>query len=182
MVDLLASGLDGVGGLRTIDSRTVLARWQETVGDTEAVDLALALEAAGRTGARYGLSGSAVALGPNVRMSADLYDLSDGAKVAHGSAEGPADSVLVLVDRLGLDLMTDLLNEIGGEAIAPQRIASITTQSLPALSAFLEGEARFRRGDFEGAVSFLEAALDEDPDFSLALFRLYQCTSASGGW
>jgi len=174
MVDLLTAGLDGVGGLRTIDSRTVLARWHETVGDTEVVDLALALAAAGRTGARYALSGSAVALGPNVRLSADLYDLSDGSEVAQGSAEGPADSVLVLVDQLGMDLMRDFLEESGGQTLAPQRIAGLTTSSLPALRAFLEGEAHFRRGDLEDAIISMEEALQFDPTFSLALFRLYQ--------
>ncbi len=174
MVDLLAAGLDGVGGLRTIDSRTVLARWQETVGDRGVVDLEVALQAAGRTGARYGILGSAVALGPNVRMTADLYDLSDGSEVAQGSAEGPADSVLVLVDELGLDLMRGFLEEAGGETLAPQRIASLTTSSLPALSAFLEGEAHFRRGDLEEAVASMESALEADSTFSLALFRLYQ--------
>ena len=174
MVDLLAAGLDGVGGLRTIDSRTVLARWQETVGEQDVVDLALALEAAGRTGARYGLAGSAVALGPNVRMTADLYDLSDGSEVAQGLSEGPADSVLVLVDELGLDLMRDFLKESGGETLAPQRIASLTTSSLPALSAFLEGEAHFRHGDLEEAITSMETALAADSTFSLALFRLYQ--------
>ena len=174
MVDLLAAGLDGVGGLRTIDSRTVLARWQETVGDRGVVDLEVALQAAGRTGARYGILGSAVALGPNVRMTADLYDLSDGSEVAQGSAEGPADSVLVLVDELGLDLMRGFLQEAGGETLAPQRIASLTTSSLPALSAFLEGEAHFRRGDLEESVASMESALEADSTFSLALFRLYQ--------
>jgi tetratricopeptide (TPR) repeat protein/TolB-like protein len=174
MVDLLAAGLDGVGGMRTIDSRTVLARWEETAGGGGPVDLDRALTAAGRTGARYSITGSAVALGPNVRLTADLYDLSDGSKVAQGAAEGPADSVLVLTDQLGLDLMRDFLAERGGEEVTTERLASLTTPSLPALRSYLEGEAHFRRGELTEAAASLEEAVEVDSTFAMALFRLYQ--------
>lgn len=56
MVDLLSTNLDGAVGLRTIDSRTVLARWREGVTDDRALDLASALDVARRTGARYARS------------------------------------------------------------------------------------------------------------------------------
>ena len=173
MVDLLSAGLDGVGGFRTIDSKTVLARWQETVGDAATVDLDLALTAAGRTGARYALSGSAVAIGPSVRLTADIYDLSDGSEIAQATAEGPADSVLAVVDRLGLNLMRELLAETGSDAVAPQRLASLTTPSLPALRAFLDGEAHFRRAEFTQAITSFEEAVAADSTFALALYRLF---------
>ncbi len=35
MVNLLSTNLDGAAGLRAINSRTVLARWDDTVGDSE---------------------------------------------------------------------------------------------------------------------------------------------------
>ena len=57
MVDLLSTHLDGMGGFRTIASRTVMARWREHVADEEEPDLRTSLEAAARTGARYGLVG-----------------------------------------------------------------------------------------------------------------------------
>ncbi|MGH7588916.1 MAG: serine/threonine-protein kinase, partial [Gemmatimonadota bacterium] len=62
MVDLLSMGLDGAGGLRAIDSRTLLARWSESVGSGVA-DLRLSLDVARRAGANYALVGSAVAAG-----------------------------------------------------------------------------------------------------------------------
>ena len=64
--------LDGVPGLRPIGSRTVLARWNEDVRDL--ADLPTMIEVARRTGARYALVGSAVAIGGEVRFGADLYD------------------------------------------------------------------------------------------------------------
>ena len=60
MVDVLSTNLDGMGGYRAIDSRTVMARWRERVGSEEAPDLRTSLEAAARTGARFGLVGSVV--------------------------------------------------------------------------------------------------------------------------
>jgi hypothetical protein len=40
MVDVLSNNLDGLGGNRTIDSRTVLARWRERVPGEALPDLA----------------------------------------------------------------------------------------------------------------------------------------------
>jgi hypothetical protein len=57
MVDVLSTNLDGVTGLRAIDSRTVLARWREAVGERDTPDLSLALGAARRMGAQYGVVG-----------------------------------------------------------------------------------------------------------------------------
>ena len=45
MVDLLSTNLDDVGGYRTIDSRTVMARWHEAVAEEgEVADLATTLD------------------------------------------------------------------------------------------------------------------------------------------
>ena len=67
MVDLLSTNLDGMGGYRTIDSRTVLARWREHVGDETSPDLSAALTAAGETGARFAVVGSANGVGGDLR-------------------------------------------------------------------------------------------------------------------
>ena len=178
MVDVLAAGLDGVGGIRTIDSRTTLARWNEANRREGERDLRSALEAGGRTGARYVLLGSAVQMGASVRLSAEIYDLVDGSVAGRGASEGPADSLLVLVDRLGAAVTTDFLGASGAGTLTRQRIASVTTGSLPALRSYLDGEALFRRGDLEGAIRSMESAVEADSTFALALFRLYQAM----GW
>src|SRR5687767_3202452 len=53
LVDLLSTNLDGAGGLRAIDSRTVLARWRELVPEGGVADLPTALEVARRSGGKY---------------------------------------------------------------------------------------------------------------------------------
>ena len=173
MVDLLATNLDGVGGLRTTDSRTVLARWRENVREDATADLQTVLTVAREAAARYALLGSAVAIGPNVRLSAEVYDVATGNKLGDGRAEGPADSVLALVDRLSVDVLKGMLGGRTSDVMPTnRRAASLTTSSLPALKAYLEGEALFRRSDFSGAMAALERAVTEDSTFALAYYRL----------
>jgi class 3 adenylate cyclase/tetratricopeptide (TPR) repeat protein len=175
MVDLLSTNLDGAGGLRAIDSRTVLARWREVAGD-EDPDLATALEVGRRAGARYTLLGSIVSIGDGVRLTADVYDVNGGAKLGSGTVEGAQDSVFALVDRLSIEV----LRAIGGDPAAAGSVslARATTTSLPALKAFMEGEVLYRHGDFEAAVPAYERAVEADSTFALALFRL----STAYGW
>src|SRR5687768_115297 len=175
MVDLLSTNLDGAGDLRAIDSRTVLARWREATGG-EDPDLETALDVGRRAGARYALLGGVVSIGDGVRLTADVYDVEGGAKLGSGTVEGSQDSVFMLVDRLSIEI----LRAIGGDASAAGgvNLARATTTSLPALKAFMEGEALYRRGDFRAAVPAYERAVEADTTFALALFRL----STAYGW
>ncbi|HET9332422.1 MAG TPA: adenylate/guanylate cyclase domain-containing protein [Gemmatimonadota bacterium] len=177
MVDLLSTNLDGVGGLRAIDSRTVLARWNESVPEGQRADLATALEVGRSAGARYVLLGSAVSLGSDVRLSAELYDVEGGERLGQGQAVGSPDSVLVLVDRLSIEILRAVLQ--GKEGDLPDvNLARATTTSLPALKAFLEAEVLFRRGDFEAAIPAYERAVEADSTFAMANWRL----ATSYGW
>lgn len=178
MVDLLATNLDGMGGFRTIDSRTVMAQWRERVPGEETPDLRTALEAAARTGARYAVVGAMVGNPAGVRMSADIYDLSSGAKVGQVSQEGGADEVLTLTSALSVDLTRELLAETGQGGVQDVRLPGLTTTSLPALRAYLEGEAVFRQANFAAAVAAYERAVALDSLFALAWLRL----SNSYGW
>jgi tetratricopeptide (TPR) repeat protein len=170
IVDLLAPGLDGVAGYRTIASRTVLAEWREQVGEGD-VDLDAALAVAGSTGARYGMVGNVVALGGTVRLTAEVYDLADGSKVADGAAEGSEDEMLPLVEELGLDAIRDLMGAVGGEGVSQQLPARLTTTSLAAARAFLEGESHYRAGRFNEAVQAYEEAMEADSTFGLPVLR-----------
>src|SRR5688572_16040913 len=94
MMDLLTHGLDGVGGFRTIDSRTLMARWRDNTTEGATADLSTTLKVAQATGARYALEGSVVGLGPAVRLAATIYDVDTRKEVARGQVEGPATDVL----------------------------------------------------------------------------------------
>ncbi len=172
MVDLLSANLDDVGGYRTIDSRTVLARWNEAVPGDEIADLATMLDVARATGARYVIAGNVMAIGSDVRLAADVYEVSSGQEVGSGQVEGPVDSLVSLSNRLAVQALQALLAEEGGESVTARAAMSLTTASLPALKAYLEGEAYYRRADFDRAIEAYERALVEDRDMALAHFRL----------
>ena len=171
MVDLLATGLDGVGGLRAIHSRTVLARWSEEVGDRDPADLPSALAVARRTGAGYAMVGSLVNAGPRIRLVAEIYDLAADRPLGQAQVEGGSDSILGLVDRLGMQTVSLILERDPGD-LGALDLAGITTTSLVALKAYLEGEARFRRSEFRRATEAWGRAVTADSMFALAYLGL----------
>ncbi len=175
-VDLIGSNLDGAAGLRAIDSRTVLARWHETVKGEEP-DLETSLDVARRTGARYALVGSAVALGRDLRLNADIYDLGTGRSIGQAQVQGAPDSVYMLVDRLSIESLQAIL---GGDAADLPRIdlARVTTASLPALKSYLDGELLYRKADWTGALADYREAIAADSTFALAWGRIAEAI----GW
>ena len=171
MVDLLSANLDGVAGLRAIDSRTVLARWREAVQKAGVPDLEKALEVARGTGARYAVIGSVVSSGSGMRLGARIHSLPDGRSLASLHVEGPPDSVFALVDRLSIDVLAAIWQ--GREQPRGDvDLARITTSSLPALKAYLEGESLLRRAEFDGAIAAYERAIAADSTFAFAVYHL----------
>ncbi|MGH7567097.1 MAG: adenylate/guanylate cyclase domain-containing protein, partial [Gemmatimonadota bacterium] len=150
-VDLVGSNIDGAAGLRAIDSRTLLARWHETVDEGEQPDLATSLDVARLTGARYALLGSAVALGRDLRLTADIYDVASGQNLGQAQVQGAPDSVYMLVDRLSIEVLRTILDRPADD-LPRVELARITTASLPALRAYLEGEVLYRKADWHAAI------------------------------
>ena len=169
MADLLATNLDGVTGLRAIDSRTVLARTQGRNGASS--DLTRAIGLARETGARFAVLGSAVSSGASLRISTTVYTVPGGATLSTFQADGPIDSVFSLVDQLSIAILAAVWQ--GRERPAHGvDLAHITTRSLPALKAYLNGEQRLRRGDWGGAIAAYEQAVAADSTFAFAHYHL----------
>jgi tetratricopeptide (TPR) repeat protein len=174
MVDLMSANLDGLSDFRAVDARTLLARWNREIGETADVELERALRVAGATGARYAVVGSGVDVGSQVRFTASIYDLADGRQVGSGTrVEGGEDEVLSLIDALTVDVMRSILSGSGATSQAQTlRLASLLTESVPALRYYLEGDAHFRRARFPEARDAFQEAIAEDSTFALAYWRL----------
>lgn len=170
MIDLLSIVLGGTTELRTVDARTVLARWRESVGETQP-DLDGALAVARATGARYAVLGSIVSVAQGLRLSARIHALPAGSELTSLQVQGPADSLFSLVDRLAIDIL-DATWQGEEQPQRPIDLTRNTTSSLPALKAFLQGESLLRQADFAGAVADYERAVAEDSTFAFALFHL----------
>jgi tetratricopeptide (TPR) repeat protein len=98
----------------------------------------------------------------HLTINATLLDTPGGGVAARASVEGPADSLTRLVDLLAAKLLAL------GAGESEQRLASLTSTSLDALRAYLDGEALLRRGAFAEGLNKFKAALELDSTFALA--------------
>jgi tetratricopeptide (TPR) repeat protein len=171
MVDLLSTGLDGAGGLRTIPAGTLMARWRESVVGTETPELTIALEVARRSRAKYALVGSVVAIDSDVRIVVDIYDANTNERLGQAKVEGSPDDVLPLVDRLAVDVLRVILQK-GEEELPEINVASLTTESSAALQAYLEGQVHFRHFELTAAEKAYKRAVEADSTFALAHYQL----------
>ncbi|HEY7530240.1 MAG TPA: hypothetical protein VIC56_06150 [Gemmatimonadota bacterium] len=185
LVDLLSRNLEGVQGVRAIPARTVLRRWAERDSTGGPADLEESLAVARRARASFALLGSVTPIGRGIRLSFDVHAVADPAAtgapagpVVSGYAEGPPDSLTVLVDRVSVTVLRGIVE---GTEFAGPNIERITTSSVPALGAFLEGESHLRRSEVDSAAAAYRRAITHDSTFAFAWGRLAEAYGWSGG-
>jgi len=172
MVDLLAAKLTGDGGPRSLDPRSVISAWRHAGGSArDDLPLEKALQVARHLGAERLIEGAVVGTPARLVLTASFVKVSGGRAPPSVSMEGPLDSLSVLVDRLTAGLLA-------GEAGETENLVNLTTTSLPALRAYLEGRAAYRDGRYVEAVQQFGRALDFDSTFALAGVGL----RSAAGW
>jgi len=184
IVNLLGAALDGAGSMRPADTRAVFAAAADE--RSGARNLENGTRVAARLGARMFVLGDVVEAGGQVQIDAAVYRVATGCmsrgRVAatltgcttpepssRAVVSGAADSVFELVDKLAARLLAGL-----GDPAADRlmRTASLTTVSLPAFKAYLQGEELMRAGQFERAADTYLAAIAYDSTFAVAHYRL----------
>jgi len=175
LVTVLSANLDGAGPLHTVSPSVVVRMWKGRA------DAASAVQLARRTGARLGVFGRVVRTGrDSMRLTAALVDAVSGGTLAELQLTDPDGRL----DRLADSLTVALLRELSqSRAISAVRRASLGAGSLPALKAFLEGEQRYRRSEWDSALADYQRAIALDSSFALALYRaglVVGWTSTSG--
>jgi serine/threonine-protein kinase len=161
LVDLMAAKLTGDGGPRSVDPRSVISAWRRAGGSAQDdLPLERALALARGLGAGRLIEGSVVGAPERLVFTASLTRVSGGRPVSV-SIEGPLDSLSVLVDRLTARLLV-------GEAGESEKLANLTSTSLPAVRAYLQGRAAYRNGQYNEAVQQFRSALEIDSTFALA--------------
>jgi tetratricopeptide (TPR) repeat protein len=172
MIDLVAAKLSGEGGTRAADPRSVMSAWRRTVGsDQEDLPVHAAVELARRLGAGQLLLGGLVGTANHLVLNASVIAVRDGKTLTQANVEGAADSLPLLVDRLIARLIAAKTGNERGHT-------GLLQTPLPALRAYLEGQAAFRRGDYGEAVAHFEQALEVDSTFALAGLDL----AGAAGW
>ncbi|MGQ0702498.1 MAG: BTAD domain-containing putative transcriptional regulator, partial [Gemmatimonadales bacterium] len=167
MVDLLAATLDGAGSLRTTDPHAVLGYLRRHRVDPG--DPAAGKQVAAQFKAGHYVLGTIVESGGRIGMRATMYR-ADGEMEAQAIADAAEDPELfTLVDGLTRQLLAQRYDP---KRERLSRLAVMTSASLPAVKAYLNGEARHRVGDREAAADAFRAAVREDSSFALAWYRL----------
>ena len=174
MVDLLSTSLDGVGGYHTIDPRVVIAA-TSAVNRTGPLDAGEAQKIAERLGATYYVLGTVVDMVGQLKIGAALYDARKaGAPKMQASAMGSDTALFGLIDRITAQLAV-AQGAQSGERLA--ELAAVTTTSLDALKAFLEGRRAYRANDLFEALPAFQRAVEADSSFALAWYGLASTAS-----
>jgi hypothetical protein len=169
MTDLLSTKLTGEGGPRAIAPATVLDAWRRASGsETRDVAEARALVLAQGVGAGQLLVGEVVGTPSRMILNASLLRVPGGEVAARATVQGPADSLLSVVD----ELTARLLVLGAGEELRP--LGSLATTSLPALRAYLDGRVAVRGGRYDDAYDDFTRAVELDSTFALAAVRAYR--------
>jgi serine/threonine-protein kinase len=162
MVDLVAAKL--VRSPRAADQRAVLAAWRRAGGGpTQDVDHATASRLAAALGAGRIIEGTILVSGDTLTVNATIASTPNASDRGHSvAAKGAASQVAALVD----SVVSKLLVLDAGES--EQRLAVLASTPMPALEAYLAGQAAYRAGRYAVAADRFADALREDSTFALA--------------
>ena len=176
MVDLVSTKLEGIPKMKPIDPNRVFNQL-EKIGE-EIPSLSEATEISGNLGAGEFILGNIIEVNDALQISATKYD-AKGKRVIKKTIEGQKTQLASLIDNLTRVLIADKLEKEGQNLSS---VATMTSENLQALKAYLEGEQAFRKTDFRNAISFFQNAVDLDSTFAMAWFRLYYSTAWISGW
>ena len=165
LVITISANLDGVGGIRVADPRRVLAQADGSTDRGTPEEVALGK----RLGAGSVVVGDLVRVGPDVRLDLKLLSTSgDSQPLARASITSALDSISALTDSVTWAVLRQVWRR--GEPPSPS-YANLTTRSVPALRAFLDGERLSEAGRWPEAAEAYAAAIKADSSFWLAGWR-----------
>ncbi|HSE68712.1 MAG TPA: serine/threonine-protein kinase, partial [Gemmatimonadales bacterium] len=166
LANTVSASLDGVGEVRTVDRLTVLAQVQESSG-------ALPLDEGAAVGRRLGAAsvvyGSLAREGPRVRIDLGLYTTDSLAPLARMTILAHPESLSAITDSLTRKLLLDIWRH--GGAPTPTLEAALTTRSVEALRAYLDGEQNLVAGKYHLAREAYGRAIAADSSFWFAWYR-----------
>ena len=161
----VSASLDGVGDIHTVDRLTVLARAPEGGAPLSLRDAAVLARGLGATSVVHG---TLARDGARVRLDVGLYTSDSLAPLAHRSVLAAPESLSALTDSVVWKLLADIWRR--GRPPTPA-LEAITTRSVEALRAFLDGERAAVAGRYDEAQAAYARAIAADSTFWFAYFR-----------
>jgi DNA-binding SARP family transcriptional activator/tetratricopeptide (TPR) repeat protein len=176
--ELLTASLDGGIGLTAITAPADAQPEIKTLSaDSSVIDAASAARTAGRLGARLFVLGRIVEVGGKLRVAAMMYDRARPEPVARATADGSANEMFEVVDRVASQL---LAGRFPGTRGALARVAALTSSSLPAAKAYFAAEQHMGAGRFSAAMDQLRGAVRLDSSYAFAYYRLSHAAELLG--
>jgi DNA-binding SARP family transcriptional activator/tetratricopeptide (TPR) repeat protein len=181
VANLLASNIS-TGELQTVDPRALGAAVARDSGAT--LTLTRAARFAAGFDAGLFVIGDVTESGGMLRVDATLHDRTGLAADVKARAEGSPKDLFALVDQLTRELMKSRAEAGPGDLY---RSASLTTHSVEALRAYVDGQQAMRSGQYEIATQAFRRAIGLDSSFALAYYGLGTATNWTGestlsGW
>jgi DNA-binding SARP family transcriptional activator/TolB-like protein len=167
LADVLGTRLDGAGELAVVDANALIGALRGAPADR--IDPVRGREIALRFGAGLYVLGNVLDSGGRLRGKASLYGTDHG---LYGTAEVVVESedhLFELVDGLARELLAMMPFHAPDRLL---RLAAVTTDSFPALKAYLAGEWHLREGRPEAAVAAYGRSIAADTAFALAYYRM----------
>jgi TolB-like protein len=174
MVDLLGTKLDGAGSFRTCDPATVLRVTRS--GSERPTDVAGGIAVARELGASLFVLGALTESGGRLSAGLGLYEADGRLRLRAEAGTADEAGLFELVDELVRRLVADFDRSAAARLA---RLGALTTTSLPALKAYLQGEHEFRLGRHLVALDAYRRATLEDASFALAYYRLASSLAAN---
>jgi len=162
----VAATLDGLGSVHTVDRLAVLALAADCGAGCSEEQSAQLVRKLGAWGAVQGIL---FRTGDGTRVEFTLTSTERAQSIVRGSVVVPGEALGALTDSITWTVLRGVWRS--GEPPTPS-LASVTTHSLPALRAFLDGEAALVAAHFRVAASAFRSAVTADPGFWLAYQRL----------
>jgi tetratricopeptide (TPR) repeat protein len=161
----ISTSLDGVGGLQIADRLAVA----NNTADRPSLSVTESGALAKRLGASSVLRGTLLDMGSDVVVELGLFAAADNEPLAEGiRVIGPRDSLATLTDSVTWALLRRTWQR--GKPPSPS-LGAVTTRSVPALRAFLDGERELDADRWEEAALAFRSAIAADSTFWLAYYR-----------
>jgi tetratricopeptide (TPR) repeat protein len=159
--------IEALPRLRVIDGSSLLEAGQSW----RAIPLADLLGRARRLGGRYLVTGGISRNGGMPHVTIDVFASSDGEQVARSSVPAQSEGLRRAMGRVALDAIRRIA-ERDSLALGVQEPLLSSTSSAFALRHLIDGQRKFWRSDFDGAVTAFQSAIAEDSACALAYHRL----------
>ena len=168
--ELIITNLSDLANLKVYSSQR-LFDIQKQLGRKrrDTIDRDMATAVARRAGADTMLSGSLSQLGDRWALTSQLVDMSDGSVVKSERIDGT--DLYAMVDQLTALLHDDLGVRLASR-VTERSVKEQTSGSIEAYQLYLEGLDLLNAREFDVAAALFQSAVDVDPDFGSAYYKL----------